>query len=565
MKTTLQRLCLLLLLSLPLALAAQSWSEGDIQVNRKLATAGFAPVKVSFGTGLATNYNDTLKLLTINSTITDVTLGSYANPSWITSLAWSKITGAPSFLTGNQTITLSGAITGSGATSIVTSLAANAARDNLTGGSGALDLSTFTLTLPSDVTRLGSSIDLGSEVTGTLPWASVSKTGSSLADLTTRSAGDLTSGTLPDARFPATLPAANGSNLTSLDPYALQQRGATNGQALVWSTANSRWQPGTVSGGSSTFLDLTDTPASYSGQANKYVRVNGAETALEFTSGTGGINDGDTLTTGLTFPDVGLRIQDNAQGSITGTIAFDDVFTANRTLGFVLRDANRLIDLSGDLAVSAAATISGTNTGDVTVTDTDTLDLTLAGQDLSGAVRVQQSITSDASGIKLSGDSASPGNSKYYGTNSGGTRGFYDLPSGGGLGYTLIAGAIQHNPTDSQVVYIGSTYSLAPGTTVDVQRIYIPKAGTIKAAYVYGYANSATHGSGESWNMSIRLNNTTDYSIADVAATTQTRVWSNTALSIAVVAGDYIEIKSTQPAWATNPVSVRYNAVIYIE
>lgn len=39
--------------------------------------------------------------------------------------------------------------------------------------------------------------------TGLIPWASVDKTGSSLADLTTRSAGDLSSGTLFAARLPA--------------------------------------------------------------------------------------------------------------------------------------------------------------------------------------------------------------------------------------------------------------------------------------------------------------------------------------------------------------------------
>lgn len=50
-----------------------------------------------------------------------------------------------------------------------------------------------------------------------IDWTKVSKTGSSLADLATRSASDLSSGTLPDARFPATLPAVSGVNLTNLD------------------------------------------------------------------------------------------------------------------------------------------------------------------------------------------------------------------------------------------------------------------------------------------------------------------------------------------------------------
>lgn len=50
-----------------------------------------------------------------------------------------------------------------------------------------------------------------------IAWSKISKSGSSLADLATRSASDLSSGTLPDARFPATLPAASGVNLTALN------------------------------------------------------------------------------------------------------------------------------------------------------------------------------------------------------------------------------------------------------------------------------------------------------------------------------------------------------------
>jgi hypothetical protein len=48
-------------------------------------------------------------------------------------------------------------------------------------------------------------------------WAQINKTTSSLADIATRSASDLSSGTLPDGRFPATLPAVSGANLTNLN------------------------------------------------------------------------------------------------------------------------------------------------------------------------------------------------------------------------------------------------------------------------------------------------------------------------------------------------------------
>ena len=67
-------------------------------------------------------------------------------------------------------------------------------------GTGTFNYSLGTLTLAND------------QVT----WLWVNKTGSSLADLATRSASDLTSGTLPDARFPATLPAAIAANLTAI-------------------------------------------------------------------------------------------------------------------------------------------------------------------------------------------------------------------------------------------------------------------------------------------------------------------------------------------------------------
>lgn len=54
-----------------------------------------------------------------------------------------------------------------------------------------------------------------------------------------------------------------------------------NGYALVWNSALSQWEPGEVSTTTS-FIALTDTPGSYSGQQNKYVVVNGSADALTF-------------------------------------------------------------------------------------------------------------------------------------------------------------------------------------------------------------------------------------------------------------------------------------------
>lgn len=66
------------------------------------------------------------------------------------------------------------------------------------------------------------------------------------------------------------------------------------------------------------------------------------------------------------------------------------------------------------------------------VTDSSTVDLTVASANLSAAVITQKSLEGVIGGVQLVGDAASPGNSKYYGTNSSGVKSFYDLPSGGG-------------------------------------------------------------------------------------------------------------------------------------
>ena len=128
--------------------------------------------------------------------------------------------------------------------------------------------------------------------------------------------------------------------------------------------------------------------------------------------------------------------------------------------------------------------------------------------------------------------------------------------------YTLFVQALTTTPTDSQTVYFG-TLPKAPTTTADISRVYVPRTGTIVRADIWCYSGGA--GTGENWSLYIRLNNTTDTLIATLGVTTNARNFQNTALGIAVVAGDYIEIKGVQPAWATNPTTCIYGGHITIE
>lgn len=91
-----------------------------------------------------------------------------------------------------------------------------------------------------------------------------------VANVDTTDAGNISSGTLPDGRFPATLPAASGANLTALNASNLtsgnlhKDRVPSTLAAISDGTEFSvTWNPGTVSAGSSTWADLAVTGAAF--------------------------------------------------------------------------------------------------------------------------------------------------------------------------------------------------------------------------------------------------------------------------------------------------------------
>lgn len=128
--------------------------------------------------------------------------------------------------------------------------------------------------------------------------------------------------------------------------------------------------------------------------------------------------------------------------------------------------------------------------------------------------------------------------------------------------YTLGVQALTSSPTDAQTVFFGNLPK-APVTAGATSKIYIPRTGTITKVEIYVY--SGTAGSAEAWSLYVRLNNTTDTLIQTLSVSASERRFTNTGLSIAVVAGDYIEIKGIQPTWATNPLTTIYGGYIYIE
>lgn len=105
----------------------------------------------------------------------------------------------------------------------------------------------------------------------------------------------------------------------------------------------------------------------------------------------------------------------------------DEVLSVNGQTGVVVLDTD-------DIAEGAALYFTEERAQDAVaeaLLGTDTIDFTYDddANEITADVRTQLSIDSDASGIKLVGDEATPGNTKYYGTNASGTKGFHDIPN----------------------------------------------------------------------------------------------------------------------------------------
>lgn len=146
-----------------------------------------------------------------------------------------------------------------------------------------------------------------------------------------------------------------------------------------------------------------------------------------------------------------------------------------------------------DWANPASSAELGTTHDLVTVTDTDTIDFTLSTQALTADVKKQMSLDSDGSGLKLSGDAASPGNLYYYGTNAAGTKGFHILNQNFQDG-TVINGKIVPSVASNNLTVALKT--AAGGDPSASSPVHVWIGGT---KYTVTSALSVTRNAGTNW------------------------------------------------------------------
>ena len=176
-------------------------------------------------------------------------------------------------------------------------------------------------------------------------------------------------------------------------------------------------------GGASTFLTLTDTPSSFSGESLKVARVNAGETALEFVALAGG---GDALTTDplsqfaatTSAQLAGVVSDETGTGALvfagsptfTGTVLCNNITTSGlATLlaatvqgGAFVVQAGLAADFQRDLSVTGDITVTGTVDGIDIATDVaaNTLKVSCTTANVTTAGALMDSECADVAALK---------------------------------------------------------------------------------------------------------------------------------------------------------------------
>jgi surfactin synthase thioesterase subunit len=223
----------------------------------------------------------------------------------------------------------------------------------------------------------GTSLNASNLSSGTVPDARFPATlpAASGANLTALNASNLSSGTVPDARFPATLPAISGANLTNLDASDLASGTVPIARIdlnlLTTSTAD----------GDGDFFVVVDSVGAEKKLTKANINISGFNNDSGFTTNTGtvtSVSGGDGLT-GTVTTSGSLAV-----GAGTGIDVAADAISVDVSDFMTNGVNNRVLTATGADAMNAEAnlTFDGTDltvTGNVVPGTTDTYDLGASG------------------------------------------------------------------------------------------------------------------------------------------------------------------------------------------
>jgi hypothetical protein len=274
---------------------------------------------------------------------------------------------------------------------------------------------------------------------------------------------------------------ALGINATTLKTH-LSLNNVENTALTTWTGSTNLTTLGTITTGTWTATPLADTyiasaatwnakqAALVSGTNIKTVNGNSLLGSGNLTTAQlGALADGDTLTTGLTFPPTGLKIINDEATDYTVLLFVQGAEqTANHSINFDVMNGTRNLTLGGNLNITANATISGTNTGDQT---------TITGN--SGTTTAALGLKTATGTVALS--TATAPSSGQVLTATSGTAANWQTPTGSSGTVTSVTGTGTVNGL-TLTGTVTSTGSLTLGGTLSsvdlANQVTVPGSGT---------------------------------------------------------------------------------------
>lgn len=139
---------------------------------------------------------------------------------------------------------------------------------------------------------------------------------------------------------------------------------ALNNNRVMQSSGGAVVEAAAITASRALVSDANGIPTHSATTSTELGYVSGVTSAIQTQLGTKAASGANTDITSMALDQTGLKVKGGSSNKLT--IKPNETLSAERILNIKVNDVDRTVDLSGNLTVPSAATVSGTNTGDQT-------------------------------------------------------------------------------------------------------------------------------------------------------------------------------------------------------